>query len=217
MDEIRIGLDVGVDGFEHTGLGTAPGYPEDILQQLRQRNSALYWTPTVSPLYTLYETGTLFPERLDSPAWRDGMPRDMADEVRQSLSAIPHLPYYALFPSRIPILPHKFRQLRETGVRMMIGTGRIPSMFTRRHVARCRSSGSWACRRWRFCVSDCGRPVPRAEDRLGSSRQAIRRHHPGAGRSADRHVRMRRAGGDPGVGSPLGRRRSRSCRPLGSA
>ena len=130
MEEIRIGLAVGVDGFEHTGLGTAPGYPEDILQKLRERNSALYWTPTISPLYTMYETGTVFPERLDDPAWREGMPAEMAREIRESLSAIPHLPYYALFPSRIPLLPHKFRQLRETGVRLMIGTDAgIPSMF----------------------------------------------------------------------------------------
>jgi imidazolonepropionase-like amidohydrolase len=32
-DEIRIGLDAGVDNFEHTGLATAPGYPEDVLQR----------------------------------------------------------------------------------------------------------------------------------------------------------------------------------------
>jgi imidazolonepropionase-like amidohydrolase len=41
MEEIRRGLKYGIDDFQHTGLGTAPGYPEDILQQLRQRNSAL--------------------------------------------------------------------------------------------------------------------------------------------------------------------------------
>lgn len=130
MEEIRVGLKHGVDNFEHTGLGTAPGYPEDILQRLRERNSSLYWTPTLSPLYTLYHTGSVFPERLDDPAWREFMPNDMAREVRASLSSIPHLPYYALFPSRIPILPPKFRQLRETGVRLMIGTDAgIPAMF----------------------------------------------------------------------------------------
>lgn len=130
MEEIRVGLKHGVDDFEHTGLGTAPGYPEDILQKLRERNSALYWTPTISPLYTLYTTGTLFPERLDDAAWREFMPADMANEIRTSLEHIPHLSYYALFPSRIPLLPSKFRQLRETGVRMMIGTDAgIPAMF----------------------------------------------------------------------------------------
>lgn len=130
MAEIRVGLKHGVDGFEHTGLGTAPGYPEDILQSLRERNSSLYWTPTISPLYTLYATGSVFPERLDDPAWREFMPPDMAREVRASLSNIPRLPYYALFPSRLPLLPVKFRQLRESGVRLMIGTDAgIPAMF----------------------------------------------------------------------------------------
>ena len=129
-EEIRVGLRHGVDGFEHTGLGTAPGYPEDVLAALRERNTALYWTPTVSPLYTMRYTGEVFPERLDEPGWRDGMPEPMVNEIFDSLSAIPHLPYYALFPSRIPLLPVKFRQLRETGVRLLIGTDSgIPTMF----------------------------------------------------------------------------------------
>lgn len=130
MEEIRIGLRYGVDNFEHTGLGTAPGYAEDVLQGLRERNSSLYWTPTISPLYTMQFTADIFPERLDDPSWRRGMPLEMAEEIRDSLGAIPHLPYYALFPSRIPRLPTKFAQLRETGVRMMIGTDSgIPTMF----------------------------------------------------------------------------------------
>jgi imidazolonepropionase-like amidohydrolase len=130
MEEIRVGLKFGVDNFEHTGLGTAPGFAEDVLQKLRERNSGLYWTPTISPLYTMYYTGSLFPERIDDPAWHEFMPDDMWKEIRSSLSNIPQLPYYALFPSRIPLLPAKFAQLRQTGVRMMIGTDAgIPSMF----------------------------------------------------------------------------------------
>jgi imidazolonepropionase-like amidohydrolase len=130
MEEIRVGLKHNVDNFEHTGLGTAPGYPEDILQKLRERNSSLYWTPTISPLYTMYFSGSVFPERIDDPAWHDGMPEEMWREIRASLNNIPQLPYYALFPSRIPLLPTKFAQLRQSGVRMMIGTDAgIPSMF----------------------------------------------------------------------------------------
>jgi imidazolonepropionase-like amidohydrolase len=130
MEEIRIGLKHNVDNFEHTGLGTAPGFAEDVLQKLRERNSGLYWTPTISPLYTMYYTGSLFPERIDDPAWHEFMPDEMWKEIRSSLANIPQLPYYALFPSRIPLLPAKFAQLRQTGVRMMIGTDAgIPSMF----------------------------------------------------------------------------------------
>jgi imidazolonepropionase-like amidohydrolase len=171
MDEIRIGLRVGVDGFEHTGLGTAPGYPEDILDGLRARNAALYWTPTISPLFTLYESGSVFPERLDDPAWREGMPPEMASEIRRSLSAIPHLPYYALFPSRLPLLPHKFRQLRETGVRLLIGTDAgIPSMFhgdaTWREMVKFRELGVPAMEVLQSATLWPARFL-RAEDRIG--------------------------------------------------
>lgn len=130
MEEIRVGLEHGVDNFEHTGLGTAPGYADDVLQALSERNTGIYWTPTISPLYVMQYTGEVFPERLDDPSWRAHMPPDMADEVRASLEHIPRLPYYALFPSRIPILPHKFDQIRGTGARLLIGTDSgIPSMF----------------------------------------------------------------------------------------
>ena len=104
MDEIRVGLKYNVDDFEHTGLGTAPGYPEDVLQGLRQRNSGLYWTPTISPLYTMYFSGSIFPERIDDPAWHEFMPEEMWKEIRTSLEHIPQLPYYALFPSRITLI-----------------------------------------------------------------------------------------------------------------
>jgi len=130
MEEIRVGLRHGVDNFEHTGLGTAPGYPEDVLEQLRERNSSLYWTPTVSPLLTMQYTGEIFPERLDDPRWRQGMPTTLASEIRSSLARITQLPYYALFPSRIPKLAAKFAQLRDTGVTLLIGTDSgIPTMF----------------------------------------------------------------------------------------
>jgi len=58
------------------------------------------------------------------------MPDDMDTSIRDSLRTIPELPYYALFPSRIPLLPHKFDQIRSTGVRLLIGTDSgIPTMF----------------------------------------------------------------------------------------
>lgn len=129
-DEIRVGLAHGVDGFEHTGLGTAPGYPADVLAELRELNASLYWTTTTSPLLVMRHTGEVFPERLDDPSWREGMPQEMADEIRASLDDIPSLPYYALFPDRIPKLRDKFRELRSTGIQLLIGTDSgIPSLF----------------------------------------------------------------------------------------
>ena len=129
-EEIRVGLRHGVDNFEHTGLGTAPFFPEDVVAGLQERNTSLYWTPTVSPLYVMRYSAEDFPARLEAPGWQEGMTEEMAEEIKASISDIRALPYYALFPSRIPLLPRKFEQLREAGVRLLIGTDAgIPTMF----------------------------------------------------------------------------------------
>jgi imidazolonepropionase-like amidohydrolase len=129
-DEIRTGLRHGVDGFEHTGLATSPGYPEDILAGLRKRNNTLYWCPTVEGLFLAEYTARTFPERLDDPAWQQGLAPDVVKDIRASLRNVTALDYFTLTLRRLPTLPAKFRQLRETGVTMMIGTDSgIPGNF----------------------------------------------------------------------------------------
>lgn len=129
-DEIRIGLKHGVDSFEHTGLATSPGYPEDILAGLRRRNQTLFWCPTIEGLYLAQYTAEVFPERLDDPEWRRDVPKDLADDIRRSLRNVTSLDYFTLTLRRIPTLAGKFRQLRETGVTMMVGTDSgIPGNF----------------------------------------------------------------------------------------
>jgi imidazolonepropionase-like amidohydrolase len=129
-DEIRMGLEHGVDCFEHTGLATAPGYPEDILAGLRKRNASLYWCPTIAPLYLAEYTARSFPDRLDDPRWQRDLSPDVAEDVRRSLRSISSLDYFTLTLRRIPTLADKFRQLRETGVTLLVGTDSgIPGNF----------------------------------------------------------------------------------------
>jgi len=129
-DEIRMGLKHGVDGFEHTGLATSPGYPEDILAGLRKRNNTLYWCPTIEGLFLADYTARAFPERLDDPEWRRDLPPAIAQDIRASFGTITSLDYFALTFRRLPTLANKFRQLRETGVTMLVGTDSgIPGNF----------------------------------------------------------------------------------------
>ena len=129
-DEIRMGLKHGVDCFEHTGLATEPGYPEDILAGIRKRNNTLYWCPTVEGLYLADYTARTFPERLNDPAWQKDMPPAMARDIRQSLENVTHLDYFTLTFRRLPTLAHKFQQLRDTGVTLLVGTDSgIPGNF----------------------------------------------------------------------------------------
>lgn len=120
-EEIRRGIAAGVDGFEHTGLGTMPEYPADVFELMKGRANTLFWTPTITPLF-LYEYTRDNPERIDDPRWRRGLPQDIADDVRGSLERLERLDYYQLMPKRRPTLQRKFAQLLESGIVLMIGT-----------------------------------------------------------------------------------------------
>lgn len=133
-DEIRLGLEAGVDCFEHTGLSSAPEYPEDIIHMIKERTAKmnlgpLYWTPTVEGLYN-YEYMRDNPEKLDNDCWHEGLPDDIIKDIRQSIRYPGRLPYFQLTPIRRPTLEKKVKQLRDAGVVLMIGTDSgIPMKF----------------------------------------------------------------------------------------
>jgi len=127
-DEIRRGLDIGVDNFEHTGLTTAPGYPEDVMRMLKERTATgrvaggpLFWTPTVEGLYS-YTALVENPEMLDDPCWRRGLQPDTIADIRESIAHPGKLSYMQLHPLRAPTLKRKIAQLREAGVVFLVGT-----------------------------------------------------------------------------------------------
>jgi imidazolonepropionase-like amidohydrolase len=133
-NEIRIGLKAGVDNFEHTGLSSAPGYPQDILDSIQERTAKmnlgpLFWTPTIEGLYN-YEDLRDNPEKLDDPSWHLGLPDSVIRDIKQSLKHPERLSYFQLTPIRKPTLVNKFKQLQKAGVVMLIGTDSgIPMKF----------------------------------------------------------------------------------------
>ena len=133
-EEIRRGLRVGVDNFEHTGLATAPEYPADIIDAIRARTARMnagpfFWTPTIQGLWN-YDYMRDNPEMLDDPSWRQGMPPDIVEDIRKSIGHPDRMPYFQLTPARKPTLARKFKQLREAGATLLIGTDSgIPMQF----------------------------------------------------------------------------------------
>jgi imidazolonepropionase-like amidohydrolase len=133
-EEIRRGLAAGVDNFEHTGLSSAPEYPEDIIAAIRERTAnmargPLFWTPTIEGLLN-YEYLRDNPEALDSTSWHEGLTPEIIADITQSIRHPDRLPYFQLTPARRPTLARKFQQLREAGVVMLIGTDSgIPMKF----------------------------------------------------------------------------------------
>ena len=133
-DEIRLALKYGADDLQHTGLATAPEYPPDIMDMIRERTAKMalgpfFWTPTVEGLWN-YEYMRDNPEMLDDPSWHLGLPQDIIDDIRQSIQHPAEMSYFQLTPARKPTLKRKFTQLREAGVTMLIGTDSgIPMQF----------------------------------------------------------------------------------------
>ena len=133
-EEIRRGLQAGVDCFEHTGLATSPEYPPDIIAMIRERTAKmslgpLFWTPTVQGLLN-YEYVRDNPEQLDDPSWQVGLPKSIVDDIKQSLRTPQQLGYYQITPLRRPTLNRKIQQLAESGVVLLIGTDSgIPMNF----------------------------------------------------------------------------------------
>lgn len=133
-EEIRRGIEVGVDDFEHTGLATAPGYPEDILKGLAERTAKmslgpLYWCPTIEGFLN-YQALIDNPESLDDPAWQLDVPADIVQDIKDSIRHPGQLAYYQITPLRAVTVRRKFRQLQDAGVVMLIGTDSgIPMKF----------------------------------------------------------------------------------------
>jgi imidazolonepropionase-like amidohydrolase len=135
-DEIRRGLEIGVDNFEHTGLAAAPGYPADILALLEERTATgrirggpLYWTPTVEGLWN-YDSVIENSEHLDNDCWQRGLQPDIIADIKQSIQSPKDLLYFDLTPKRKPTLVTKVHQLRDSGVVLLVGTDSgIPMKF----------------------------------------------------------------------------------------
>ena len=133
-EEIRRGLEAGVDCFEHTGLAAAPEYPPDVIAALRERTAnmaagALFWTPTIEGLYNFPYTVKNH-EFIDGSDWHEGLPPAIVADIRQSLAHPERISYFQQTPQRWPTLQRKFEQLRENGVQLLIGTDSgIPMKF----------------------------------------------------------------------------------------
>ena len=70
------------------------------------------------------------PRALDDTSWHEGLTPEIIADIRKSIAHPDRLPYFQLTPARRPTLARKFKQLREAGVVMLVGTDSgIPMKF----------------------------------------------------------------------------------------
>jgi imidazolonepropionase-like amidohydrolase len=118
--EIRTMVQAGVDTLEHTGLG--PGalpYAEDIIKLLIDKQTVVVPTGIVAWTYKLTQE---FPERRFNQEVRRDFPPDLVQDLEQSLGNFTGLQYFTWAPGWIASGPRRWRQLINSGVRVVIGT-----------------------------------------------------------------------------------------------
>ena len=136
-EEIRIGIELGIDNFEHSGMTSAPDYSQATKNIIMGRTSIgedtgvpLYWTPTAS-YYANYSANIANQEFIDDNCWQRGLNDDMVDDIRASLSQPGHLQHGWLNRIREKSVRHKTQELHRLGAVLLVGTDNgIPFNFS---------------------------------------------------------------------------------------
>jgi len=87
----------------------------------RVAGGPLFWTPTVTGLYS-HTDMVDNPEQLDDSCWQRGLQPSTINDIRDSIREPGKLAYMQLHPLRAPTLKRKIAQLREAGVVFLVGT-----------------------------------------------------------------------------------------------
>jgi len=120
--EVRLGLEIGVDDFQHIGIDS-PEYAPDIIARLRERvknGPPVYWTPTVGANNLLNGAYTATkPEIIDDPEAYLGLPPALLSEVKQGWDAYQPRPPR---PETEAIVKRKIAQLQDAGVVLVFGS-----------------------------------------------------------------------------------------------
>jgi imidazolonepropionase-like amidohydrolase len=120
--EVRLGLQIGIDDFQHIGVDS-PEYAPDIIASLRERVKSgppVYWTPTVGANNLLNGAYTATkPEIVDDPEAYLGLPAALVAEVKEG---------WETYKPREPradteaIVKRKIAQLQDAGVTLVFGS-----------------------------------------------------------------------------------------------
>jgi len=134
--EVRLGLAIGVDDFQHIGIDS-PEFPADVMAALRERvrtGPPVYWTPTIGANGLLnHDYAATRPELLvDDPELYLGLPPGLVAEVKAGWQT------FAPRPSRNDagaIIRRKVAQMQEAGVILNFGSDEGSFGEVARHAA----------------------------------------------------------------------------------
>lgn len=119
LPEIRLCSEMGVNSIEHLGGGSKPLFEEESVRIMADRGIYYCATAVVSQIYDITME---FPERLDNQELKELLPKDIYDDVRNSLRFFGRLNYFAGAKNNNRNSLAKIKQLYDGGVRLIVGT-----------------------------------------------------------------------------------------------
>jgi imidazolonepropionase-like amidohydrolase len=122
--DIARALTAGAAGLIGLGSGLDPALPEPALAEFRSRaarDAPVPWTVGAS-LLTDYEWLRTNAEPLDDPRWREGLPRLIADDIRDSLADPGALASFETPALRRAAQGPRLRGARAAGARLLVGS-----------------------------------------------------------------------------------------------
>ncbi len=136
-EEVKIGIQIGIDNFEHSGSTSAPDYSKETKKIIMSRTAIgedtgvpLYWTPTAA-YYSHYSENVANPEFIDDTCWQRGLGEDIVKDIKASLAHPERLPHGWINKIREQSIKHKTQELHRLGVVLLVGTDNgIPFNFS---------------------------------------------------------------------------------------
>jgi imidazolonepropionase-like amidohydrolase len=117
--ELRAAVEMGAHSIEHVNARPLPLYPESDLRLMSQHGVVAVPSSIVSQVYHRTEA---FPARLDHPRLRSDFPQDVHAAILASLENPSRLGYFTDKREVSGFHAAKIRQMREAGVRILVGT-----------------------------------------------------------------------------------------------
>lgn len=121
--EARQAVELGVESIEYLDRSETPRYPDELIARMRERGTTLSLVPTIGfpHRYIAYRQGAM---KIDEQRLTEFMPTDVAAFAATALrddqtKDTPNAPKWKTVP---PTLPDKFRQLRDAGLQVVVGT-----------------------------------------------------------------------------------------------
>jgi len=117
---VRNAFEAGVDVLQHVGSAGGPTFSPELVKEIAAANRPIVLT--AAHRSWLYPDTVAFPERLQDPVLRSLFPKDIWEEIQNSLKNWPAQPYFTQIDRQLKYRDPQVKQWIASGAVMGVGT-----------------------------------------------------------------------------------------------